>query len=118
MGANLFRKLVAVDFVGPLSTDEIKEAITKKGYPATLESVDPIMEKESFAYLDIRQKGAGFGGGCCSGGKGPASQGQPSRSVEPQSVKPQSQESLSGITGGGSCCTLPKASQLPPVTIN
>lgn len=82
MGANLFRKLVAVDFIGPLSTDEIGAAITKKGYPATLASVDPIMEKESFAYLNTRQRGGGSG----------------------------------GIPGGGSCCSLPRGSQLPPAT--
>ncbi len=65
MGANLLRNLVAVDFVGPLSANEIGAAITQKGYPATLESVDPIMKKESFAYLNTRQKGPGFGGGSC-----------------------------------------------------
>ncbi len=81
MGVNLFRKRVAVDFVGPLSADEIGAAITKKGYPATLASVDPIMKKESFAYLNSRQRGAG-----------------------------------SGIPGGGSCCSLPGVSQLPPAT--
>lgn len=80
MGVNLFRKLVAVDFVGTLSADEIGAAITKKGYPATLASVDPIMEKESFAYLNSRQRGGGAG----------------------------------GLPGGGSCCSLPVGSQLPP----
>lgn len=69
MGANLLRNLVAVDFVGPLSADEIGAVITQKGYPATLESVDPIMKKESFAYLNTRQKGPGSGGGCCSNTK-------------------------------------------------
>lgn len=70
MGANLFRKRVAVDFIGSLSPEEIGQAITKAGYPATLESVDSILEKESFAFLNARQKGQGFGGGCCSGGGG------------------------------------------------
>jgi len=92
MGANLFRKLVAVDFAGPLSADEIGKAITAKGYPATLESVDPIMEKESFAYLNTRQKGPGSGGGCCSGGN---------------PVADPSQIPQGGLPGGGSCCSLP-----------
>jgi copper chaperone CopZ len=103
MGANLFRKRVAVDFVSPLSVDEIGSAISQKGYPATLESVEPIMEKESFAYLNTRQKGPGTGGGCCSRGNAGAVQGQ---------------LPLSAITGGGFCCTQPRGSQLPPVTIN
>ena len=114
MGVNLFRKLVAVDFIGSLSAEEIGAAITKSGYPATLESVDPIMKKESFAYLNTRKRGPGGGGSCCSGGTNPpvASQDQ---SLSPQSELP--------IGAGGSCCTLPGgslpgAAQLPPATIN
>ncbi len=120
MGVNLFRKLVAVDFIGQLSAEEIGAAITKSGYPATLESVDPIMKKESFAYLNTRQKGPGSGGGCCSGGSDPvASQGQPSL--------PQSGLQGGGSLPGGSCCSLPGSSlpggslpgsQLPPATTN
>jgi len=112
MGANLFRKRVAVDFVGSLSVDKIRSAIAQKGYPATLESVEPIMEKESFAYLNTRQKGAGAGG-CCSRGNAGAGQGQ-----LPLPAEPSPREPLSGIAGGGSCCTLPNGSQLPPATIN
>jgi copper chaperone CopZ len=107
MGSNLFRKLIAVDFAGPLTTEEIGAAITKKGYPATLTSVDPVMEKESFAYLNSN-RGPVSGGGCCSGGTPPVAE----RSQVPQSQVPQS-----GITGGGSCCIL-GGSQLPPATIN
>jgi len=104
---------VAVDFAPPLSADKIGAAITAKGYPATLESVDPIVEREAFAYLNTRQKGAGSGGGCCSRGNAGASQGQ-----LPLSGEPRPREPLSGIAGGGSCCTLPNGSQLPPATIN
>lgn len=120
MGANLLRNLVAVDFVGPLSADQIKAAITKKGYPATLESVEPIMEKESFAYLNKNQKGLAGSGGCCSRGNGP---------VASQKTLPQGQtQPQNGLPAGGSCCSLPGGAlpgnplpggaQLPPVTNN
>ncbi len=66
MGANLFRKRVAVDFNASLSPDEIGQAITQAGYPATLESVEPILEKASFAFLNSRQRGQRLGGGCCN----------------------------------------------------
>lgn len=119
MGANLFRNLVAVDFVGTLSAEQIGAAITQKGYPATLESVEPIMEKESFAYLNILQKGPGSGG-CCSGGNNP---------VASQGSLPQGQTlSQNGLPAGGSCGSLPGGSlpgsplpggsKLPPVTNN
>ena len=109
MGANLFRNLVAVDFVGPLSAEQIGAAITQKGYPATLESVEPIMEKESFAYLNNLQKGPGSGG-CCSGGNNP---------VASQGALPKGQTLPQGLPAGGSCCSLPggslpDGSQLPP----
>ena len=98
MGANQFRKRVAVDFTGSLSAEEIRQAITKAGYPATLESVDPILEKESFAFLNARQKGQGqgFGGGCCSGGGLSKLQAQ------------------SGASQGGSCCVRPGAGSVSP----
>jgi copper chaperone CopZ len=96
MGANLFRKLVAVDFIGPLSADEIGAAIINKGYPATLVSVDPIMEKESFAYLNTGQRGSASGGGCCSGGNS-----------DPVASQGQLPQASSGLPGGGSCCVLP-----------
>jgi copper chaperone CopZ len=109
MGVNLFRKRLAVDFVAPLSVDKIGDAITRKGYPAILESVGPIMEKEGFAYLNARRKGP-VSGGCCSGGNSVSSQGQ--RPPVPAEI-PQS-----GIQQGGSCCILPNGSKLPPVTLN
>jgi copper chaperone CopZ len=74
MGTNLFRKLIAVDFSSPLTTELIAEQLKEIGYPGTLEYVDPITEKESFAYLESKRTGftAGGGGGCCSGGGYPA----------------------------------------------
>ena len=110
MGVNLLRNLVAVDFAPPLSADKIGAAITAKGYPATLESVDPIVEREAFAYLNTRRKGAGSGGGCCGGGNALAPEGQSSPVL---SGKPRS-----GISLGGSCCTRPNGSNLAPATTN
>lgn len=95
MGSNQFRKRVAVDFMGPLSAEEIGRIITREGYPATLESVDPILEKESFAFLNARQKGLGKGG-CCSGGGVSKPQAQP------------------GLPQGGSCCVRPAEGQVVP----
>ncbi len=94
MGSNLFRKLIAIDFIAPLSPDKIRDSISKIGYPATLESVDTILEKESFAYLNTRSRGLGYGkGGCCSGGS------------------PRVSQSRSELPEGGSCCPLPGSSQ-------
>ncbi len=74
MGANLLRNLVAVDFKAPLTPEDIGAAITDLGYPATLDSVDSLSEKETFAYIQSQRKGAGYGGGgCCGGGSAPAS---------------------------------------------
>lgn len=101
MGANLLRNRVAVDFASPLSADQIGMAITRKGYPATLESVDPIMGKEAFAYLNSRQRGPGFGGGCCSGS---------AATVQGQSAPAPSGGPQPGLQSGGSCCTLPGGS--------
>ena len=67
MGANLFRKMVAVDFSAPLTPEKIAETITALGYPATLDSVAPVEENQSFAYLESQRQG-GYGGGCCGGG--------------------------------------------------
>ncbi len=53
--------------------EEIGAAITGLGYPATLDSVDPLSEKETFAYMESQRKGSGSGGGgCCGGGSAPA----------------------------------------------
>ena len=66
MGANLFRKLVAVDFADPLTPEAIGKTITDLGYPATLDSVAPVEENQTFAYLESLRQGKG--GGCCGGG--------------------------------------------------
>ena len=69
MGANLFRKRVAVDFKTPLTPEEIGTAITDIGYPATLDSVESLTENQTFAYMQSKRNGSGFGrGGCCGGG--------------------------------------------------
>lgn len=68
MGTNLFRRLVAVDFNAPLTPEKIKDVISGLGYPAVLDTVEPVTEKESFAYLNRLRQGPGAGGGCCAGG--------------------------------------------------
>lgn len=73
MGANMLRNLVAVDFKGPLTPEEIETAITGLGYPATLTSVEALDEKQTFAYMQSLRRGGGYGrGGCCGGGSGTA----------------------------------------------
>lgn len=92
MGANLFRKLIAVDYSEPLTPEEISKKLTEVGYPGEVEAVEAISEKESFAYLESKRTrfsgagGCGFGGGGCAAGSPPAG------------AAPQS---------GGSCCDLP-----------
>jgi copper chaperone CopZ len=99
MGANLFRKLIAIDFAAPLTAGEISKKLSNMGYPGHLETVDSITEKASFASLESRRTGkAGNGGSCCSGGtlsRKSSNQGQPGL------LLPQ----------GNSCCTLPGAAQ-------
>jgi len=71
MGSNLFRKMVAIDFKAPLTPGIIRETITSLGYPATLAgAVEPLEEKETFAYMQARK--SGFSGGGCCGGSGSA----------------------------------------------
>lgn len=73
MGANLLRKMVAVDLVAPLTPEQVTAAITNLGYPATLDTVDAVGEKETFAYMQSRRRGSGYGsGGCCGTGTAPA----------------------------------------------
>ena len=100
MGANLFRKLIAIDFEPPLTAEKISQKLIEVGYPGELEAVDAISEKESFAYIDSKRSGlASAGGGCCSGGPPQnAGNGNPGSS---NSVLPS----------GGSCCALPGVSQ-------
>jgi copper chaperone CopZ len=101
MGANLFRKLIAIDFEAPLTAEKISQMLTKVGYPGKIEYVDAISEKESFAYLESKRTGFNSGGGsCCSGGSLPAGS------------SPGNPGSSTGIApSGGSCCTLPGVSQ-------
>ena len=65
MGANLLRGLVAVDFTAPLTSGAIEDAISRLGYPATLDAVEEVEEKETFAHIQSKRRG--FGGGCCGG---------------------------------------------------
>ncbi|MCP3875901.1 MAG: heavy-metal-associated domain-containing protein [Desulfobacteraceae bacterium] len=99
MGANLFRKLIAVDFAEPLTAEQISEKLAEVGYPGKLETVDTITKKESFAYLESKRTGfsSGRGGGCCSGGSPPQKNKQSSSGLLP--------------SPGGSCCAVPGASQ-------
>lgn len=74
MGANLFRKLVAVDFIAPLTPETIQKTITGLGYPAIVDSVETVTKEETFAFLESkRQRGYG-GGGCCGSGGSAAGQ--------------------------------------------
>jgi copper chaperone CopZ len=72
MGANLLRKRVAVDFTAPLAPENIGEIITNLGYPATLDSVDALTEKQTFAYMRSQRRGGGYGGSCCGGNQAAA----------------------------------------------
>jgi len=99
MGANLFRKLIAIDFTAPLTAEKISQTLIDLGYPGKLETVDAISEEESFAYLESRKTGfASNGGSCCSSeypGSGNGNQGSSSR------IAPS----------GSPCCALPGVSQ-------
>jgi len=97
MGANLFRKRVAIDFTPPLTAEKISQTLLDVGYPGTLETVYPISEKESFAYLESRRTGpASSGGSCCSGGS-PLADNRTNEQGSTGRIAPN----------GGSCCTLP-----------
>lgn len=91
MGANLFRKMVAVDFIAPLAPEKIGTVITELGYPATLDSVESLTEKETFAYMRSQRRGGGYGGGGCCGGS-------PTAAVSAESQCP----------GTGAGCSLPQ----------
>ncbi len=65
MGTNLFRKLIAVDFTEPLTAEEISKKLSEVGYPGTVETIEPVTEKESFAYLESKRTGLKTGGGSC-----------------------------------------------------
>ena len=65
MGTNFLRKLIAVDFTGPLTVEEISQKLAEAGYPGTVETIESIPEKESFAYLESKRTGFKSGGGSC-----------------------------------------------------
>lgn len=69
MGANLFRKMVAVDFMAPLTPEQIGQTISGLGYQASLDVVDIVNEKESFSYLNSLRKRRGSGSGCFRRGR-------------------------------------------------
>jgi len=97
-GANLLRKLIAVDFVPPLTPEVIAKAITESGYPAKLESTSNITEKESFVYIQQKRNlysgsdGQGKGS-CCS-----VSSSAPNPTVD------TSKNRTPYNSGGSSCC--------------
>jgi len=67
MGTNLFRKLIAIDFTLPLTVEDISRKLAEVGYPGTVVTIEPIPEKESFAYLESRRTGFKSGrGSCCT----------------------------------------------------
>lgn len=91
MGANFFRKVIAVDFTAPLTPEKISKKLAEVGYPGELDSVEQISEKESFAYLESKRERFGRAGGC---GVGSCGSGRPLAGPSPQT--------------GGSCCDLPE----------
>jgi copper chaperone CopZ len=94
-GANLFRKLVAVDFLPPLTAEAIAETITDQGYPATVESVLNITEKESFAVVHAKRNlYSGCSGSSQRGCSGPPPANGPT-------------EQPTSYNSGGSCCDAP-----------
>lgn len=101
MGANLFRKLIAIDFTAPLTVEKITQTLFEAGYPGNLETIDAVSEKESFAFLESRRTGvAGQGGSCCSGGSLPVNNGNIDQGLSSRNSLP-----------GTSCCVLPGVSQ-------
>ncbi|MBC8438487.1 MAG: heavy-metal-associated domain-containing protein [Deltaproteobacteria bacterium] len=98
MGANLFRKLIAIDFIPPLTAEKISQALIDAGYPGKLETVDSISKEESFAYLESKRTGFISGGSSCGGGYAGRSNGNQGSSGKAPSPS-------------GSCCPLPGGSQ-------
>jgi copper chaperone CopZ len=101
MGANLFRKLIAIDFTAPLTAEKISQTLVELGYPGKLETIDAISKKESFVYLESKRTGVASGGGsCCSGSSVPVDNGNTNEG--PSSLI---------LSQGSSCCVLPGVSQ-------
>ena len=98
MGANLFRKLIAIDFIAPLTAEKISQTLIDSGYPGKLETVDSISKEESFAYLESKRTGFISGGGSCGGGYAGRSNGNQGSSGKT-------------FSSSGSCCSLPGDSQ-------
>lgn len=96
-GANLLRKLIAVDFVPPLKSEAIAKTITDSGYPATIESINKITEKESFAYIQKKRS-------LYSGNNGPGQGSCCSTGTNAQVLNNTSQEKTSYNSDGSSCC--------------
>ena len=100
-GTNLLRKLIAVDFIPPLTPEVIVKTITESGYSAKLESTSDITEKESFAYIQQKRNlytgsnGQGKGS-CCSVNS--VSSSAPNPTVD------TSKNRTSYNSGGSSCC--------------
>ncbi len=99
-GANLFRKLIAVDFLPPLTAEAIAKTITDQGYPAKVDSVQNITEKESFAVVHAKRN---LYSGCGGGGRSSCSGPPPATTTKP------TQNQTTYNSGGGSCCSVPPA---------
>jgi hypothetical protein len=139
IGANLFRKLIAVDFAAPLTAEEIAQKISELGFLGKLESVDTISQRESFAYIETLR---GSGGGGCGGGSrnnnntasnnttgnNTGSEGcggsngggcgladNQAQNNTPATQKPLTQNTLPAT--GASCCSLPGASPQPATNL-
>jgi len=103
-GANLLRKLIAVDFVPPLTPEAIAKTITESGYRAKLESTSDITEKESFAYIQQKRNlytgsnGQGKGSCCSVNSVNSVSRSAPNPTVD------TSKNRTPYNSGGGSCC--------------
>lgn len=95
MGANLFRKLIAVDFGAPLTPEKIFAKLAEAGYTGQLEGVEAVSQKESFAYRQSNQNAYRSDGGCCS-------------------RRASLQEKRISDSSGGSCCALPPSGQKIP----
>ena len=103
-GANLFRRIIGVDFSAPLTPEEIAKTVTDAGYPARVTSVEEILEKQSFAKLQTARaaySGCGGGGTRGCGGAAPSV----------QSNRAPSQNRINNQTYGGSCCAVPPTVQ-------
>ena len=100
-GANLLRKLIAVDFVPPLTPEVIAKTITESGYPAKLESTSNITEKESFVYIQQKRN---LYSGSDGQGKGSCCSVNSVSSSAPNPTVDTSQNRSSYNSGSGSCC--------------